>query len=180
MADESGDGVHEIELGEDFEFCAGHLDEDRRTIVAKDVRDAFDRSICGNLGQRRAHDFADDELAKVFALQREIQDLVLEHRADGFAFFEYGKLRNILLLHGLQSVEDSLVRTGYDHVAGLAVLALDADDVGGRERDFGVNVAVLAHPAVVENFGHVTRAGIGGESNDEIAFLCGLGYFQRG
>ena len=113
-------------------------------------------AFAATCGQRRAHDFADDELAQVFALQREIQDLVFEDRADGFAFFEDGKLRNILLLHGLQCVENRLIRTGDDHLARLAVLAFDADYVGGGESDFGIYVAVLAHPAVVENFGHVS------------------------
>ena len=60
VADEAGDGVHEIELGEDFEFCTGHFDEDGGAVVAEDVGDAFDGGVGGNLRQRGAHDFADD------------------------------------------------------------------------------------------------------------------------
>ena len=66
-------------------------------------------ALAGTCGSGGAHHFADDELAQIFALQREIQDLIFEDRADGFSFFEDGKLRNILLLHGLQRVENGLI-----------------------------------------------------------------------
>ena len=107
-------------------------------------------AVEGTCGSGGAHDFADDELAEIFSLQGEIQDLIFEDGADGFSFFEDGKLRNILLLHGLQGVEDGLIGAGDDDFARFAGLALDADHVGGGEGDFGVHVAVLAHPAVVK------------------------------
>src|SRR5271170_2096121 len=77
-------------------------------------------------------------------------------------------------------MEDGLVGAGYDHFAGFAGLAFDADYVGGGKGYFGVHVAVLAHPAVVENFGHVTGAGIGHEGDDHVALFRGAGDFQGG
>ena len=58
--------------------------------MAEDVGDAFDGGGRGNLRQGGAHHFADDELAEIFSLQGEIQDLVFEDGADGFSFFEDG------------------------------------------------------------------------------------------
>lgn len=69
---EAGDGVHEVELGEDFELATGHFDEDSGALAAEELSDAFDRGVAGNAGKRGAHDFANDKFAKVFALKGEI------------------------------------------------------------------------------------------------------------
>ena len=66
--------------------------------MAEDVRDAPDRSVGGNLRKRRAHHFADHQLAQVFSLQREIQNLVFVNGADGMLFLKNGNLRNVRLL----------------------------------------------------------------------------------
>lgn len=177
---EGGDGVHEVELGEDFEFAGGHFDEDGGAGVGKELSDAFDGRVGGNAGESVGHDFANDEFAEVFALQREIQDLIFVDGADGIFLFKDGKLRDVLLLHGVEGVEDGLIGAGDDEFAMLAVLHFDADDVGGAEGDFGFNVAVLAHPAVVVNFGEIAHAGVGKESDDAIGFFQFASDAQRG
>ena len=68
LADEAGDGVHQIKFGEDFELAAGHFDEDGGAFVAEDVGDAINGGVGGDLREGSAHDFADDELAQVFSL----------------------------------------------------------------------------------------------------------------
>src|SRR6266851_4850253 len=125
---EAGDGAHEVVLGQDFEACVTHLDKDRGIFVAKDMRDALDGRGLRHLRERLAHHFANDELAKILALQREIQDLVLVDCADGNVFLEDGNLRNVLLLHGLQGVKDGLVRTRNDQLANFATGMLGVDD----------------------------------------------------
>src|SRR5437879_11248909 len=96
---EAGDGAHEVVLGEDFETRVAHFDKDRGILVAEDVRDALDGRSPRHLRERLAHYFANDKLAKILALQREIQDLVFVNRADGDDLFEDGILRDVLLLH---------------------------------------------------------------------------------
>ena len=73
-----------------------------------------------HLRQRLAHHFANDQLAQILALQRQIQDLVFVDRADGNVFLEDGNLRNVLLLHGFQRVKNGLVRTRDDQFANFA------------------------------------------------------------
>jgi uncharacterized membrane protein YkvA (DUF1232 family) len=41
LADQPDDGVHEVELGEDFDLAVFHLDEDGRAFVAQQVGDAL-------------------------------------------------------------------------------------------------------------------------------------------
>lgn len=135
------------------------------------MSDAFDGRVGGNAGEGVGHDFANDEFAEVFALQGEIQDLILVDGADGIFLFKDGKLRDVLLLHGVEGVEDGLIGAGDDEFAMLAVLHFDANDIGGAERDFGFNVAVLAHPGVVVNFGEIAHAGVGEEGDDAIRFF---------
>ena len=60
LRDEARDRIHEIEFREHFEFARLHLDKNRGTFVAQQVRDALDRRIRRNLGQRRAHHFVGD------------------------------------------------------------------------------------------------------------------------
>ena len=79
---EAGDGAHEVVLGENLEARFAHFDEDGGILVAQNVRDALDGRAARDLRQRLAHHFADDELAQIFSLQREIQNLVFVDRAD--------------------------------------------------------------------------------------------------
>src|SRR6266567_896253 len=125
---EAGDGAHQIVLGEDFETRVAHFDKDRRILVAEDLRDALDGRGLRHLRERLAHHFADDELAKILALQRKIEDLVFVDRADGNVFLENGNLRDVLLLHGLQGVKDGLVRTRNDQFTNFAAGVLRVND----------------------------------------------------
>src|SRR6266567_302707 len=111
---EAGDGAHQIVLGEDFETRVAHFDKDRGILVAEYLRDALDGRGLRHLRERIAHHFANDEFAKILALQRKIEDLVFVNRADGNVFLENGNLRDVLLLHGLQGMKDGLVRTRND------------------------------------------------------------------
>lgn len=176
---DAGDGVHQIELGEDFEFAGGHFDEDGGAGMAEEMGDAFDGSVAGDAGKGFGHDFADDELAKVFALQREIQNLVLVDCADGSVVLENRQLGNVLLLHDVQGVENGLIRAGDDEFAMLAVLQFNADDVGGAERNFRFDVAVLAHPAVVVDFAEVAHARVGEKRDNHVAFFAFAREAQR-
>src|SRR5260370_7525711 len=88
--------------------------------MTEDVGDALDGRGLRNLRQRLAHHFADDELAKVLALQGEGENLVFVDCADRKILLEHWNLRNVLLLHGLQSVENSLVGPRDDELADLA------------------------------------------------------------
>ncbi len=172
---DAGDGVHEVEFGEDFEFAVGHFDEDGGAGMAEEMGDALDGRIAGDARKCFGHDFADDEFAQIFPLQREIQNLVLVNRADGIVVLENRQLRNVLLLHDVQRVKNGLIGASDDELAMLAVLQFDANDVGGAKRDFGFDVAVLAHPAVVVNFAEIPHAGVGEEGDNDVA----LGAFAR-
>ncbi len=88
--------------------------------MAEDLGDALDRRIPGHLRERLAHHFANDKLAKILALQREVQDLVFVNRADGNVFLEDRNLRNVLLLHGFQSMKNGLVRARDNQFANFA------------------------------------------------------------
>ena len=50
LADEAGDCVHEVELGEDFALAVFHGDEHGRAFVAQQVGDALDRRVGGTSG----------------------------------------------------------------------------------------------------------------------------------
>src|SRR5579863_8045165 len=106
LLDEFGYSAHQIVFGEDFVTAVAHDDKDGGAFVAKQMGDAFDGGVARDLRQRFAHHFANDQLAKVFALEGHIQDLVFEDGADDGGVFEDGQLRNILLLHGVQGVKD--------------------------------------------------------------------------
>src|SRR5271165_579294 len=106
---ERGDGAHEVVLGENFKVCVAHVHEDRRILVAQDIGDAFHRSVARDLRHGLAHHFAHHKFAQVFALQRHGEDLIFVHRADGKILLKYRDLRNVLLLHGFQCVEDRLI-----------------------------------------------------------------------
>ena len=62
----------------------------------------------------------------------------------------------------------------------FAGLRFDADDVGGTERDFGFDVAVLAHPAVIVDFAQIAHAGVGEKGDDEGIFFQFAREAQRG
>src|SRR5579875_180548 len=144
------------------------------------MREALDRRVGGHLRNRSAHDFANDQLAEILALQGEIQNLVLENGAHGLAILEDGKLGNVLLLHGLQGLIDGAVGTDENRLARFAVLPLDADYIGGGEGDFRFGVAVLAHPGVVINFAEIAAAGIRQQRDDQIAFAAIAGHAESG
>src|SRR5258708_21201829 len=97
-----------------------HIDKDRGILVAEDVGDALDGRGPRHLWQWLAHHFANDEFAKILALQGEIEYLVFVNRADRKVLLKYWNLRNVLLLHGLQGVENSLVRPRNNKLAHLA------------------------------------------------------------
>src|SRR5262249_23637127 len=69
--------------------------------------------------------------------------------------------------------------TDHDQVARFSILLFHADHIGGGNGHFRVHVAVLAHPAVVVNLAEVAIAGIGQESDDEVALLAIFGQAQR-
>src|SRR6266581_5377837 len=166
---EAGDGAHEVVLGEDLEARVAHFDKDRRILVAEDLRDALDGRGLRHLRERLAHHFANDELAKILALQREIQDLVFIDRADGNVFLENGNLRDVLLLHGLQGVKDGLVRTRNDQFTNFAAGVLRVNDFRRGDGGGRVHVAALAHPQIVVDFAEIARAGVRQQGDDEIS-----------
>src|SRR6266852_4158272 len=86
---ERSDGAHEVVLGEDLETRVAHFDKDRGILMAEDVRDALDGRGPRHLRQRLAHHFANDELAKILALQGKVEYLIFVDHAD----------RKILLKH---------------------------------------------------------------------------------
>src|SRR5579875_1504185 len=168
---ERGDGVHEIKLCENLEFAIGHFDENGGTGVSEKLCDTLDGGVGRNAREGFAHDFADDELAQVFALERKIQDLVFVDGTDRRFVFKDRKLGNVLLLHGMERMKNSLVGTRDDEFAMLAVLHFDADDIGGTERNLRFDVAVLAHPAVIINFAEIAHSGVGKKCDDAIGFF---------
>src|SRR5258708_6532423 len=165
---EAGDGAHQIVLGEDLETRVAHLDKDRGILMAEDVCDALDRRGSRHLRQRIAHHFANHELAKILALQGQVEDLVLVDRADGKILLEHRNLRNVLLLHGLQRVKHRLVRPRNDEFAHLAGSVLGVDDFSHGNGGSCVDVAALEHPQVVVNLAEVARAGVRQQRNYEI------------
>src|SRR6266446_930406 len=168
---ETGDGAHQIVFGEDLETGVTHFHEDGGIFVAKDVGDALDGSGARHLRQRLAHHFADDELAEIFALQRHGQNLVFVNRADGNVFLEDGNLRNVLVLHGFQRVEYSLIRARDDQFAHFAGLVLGVDHFAGGDFHGGFHVTALAHPLVVVNLAEIAHSGVRQEGHDE-SFLA--------
>src|ERR1700731_1093183 len=176
---EAGDGAHQIVLGEDFEVSVAHLDKNRGILMTEDVSDALDGRGPGHLRQRLAHHFANDEFAKILALQREVEYLVFVDRADRNIFLKYRNLRNVLFLHGLQGVENSLVRPRDDEFAHLAGGVLGADDFRSGDGGSRVNVAALVHPQVVINLAEVACAGVRQQRDDEIFRSQILGEAQR-
>lgn len=171
MFHEAGDGVHEIELGEDFEFSGGHFDENGGAFAAKELGNAFDGRVAGNTRKSGAHDFANDKFAKVFALKGEIEDLIFVDGANGIFVLEHGKLGNVLLLHRVQSVKHRLVGPRDDEFAVLASVRFNSHDIGGAERNFGFDITMLTHPAIVVDFAEVAHSCVRQESDDKIVFF---------
>src|SRR6266481_751131 len=176
---EAGDGAHQIVLGEDFEVSVAHLDKNRGILATEDVSDALDGRGPGHLRQRFAHHFANDELTKILALQREVEYLVFVDRADRNIFLKYRNLRNVLLLHGLQGVENSLVRPRDDQFAHLAGGVFGVDDFRSGDGGGRVNVAALVHPQVIINLAKVACAGVRQQGDHEIIRSQILGEAQR-
>jgi len=77
-------------------------------------------AVLGTCGKGFAHHFANDELAKILALQGEVSIWSFVNRADRKILLKYWDLRNVLLLHGLQCVKNSLVWPRGDKLAHLA------------------------------------------------------------
>src|SRR6266446_1942332 len=177
---ETGDGAHQIVFGEDLETGVTHFHEDGGIFVAKDVGDALDGSGARHLRQRLAHHFADDELAEIFALQRHGQNLVFVNRADGNVFLEDGNLRNVLVLHGFQRVEYSLIRARDDQFAHFAGLVLGVDHFAGGDFHGGFHVTALAHPLVVVNLAEIAHSGVRQEGHDESFLAEAFCELQRG
>src|SRR6202521_5544481 len=176
---EAGDGAHQIVLGEDFEVSVAHLDKNRGIFMTECVSDALDGRGPGHLRQGLAHHFANDELAKILALQGEVEYLVFVDRADRNIFLKYRNLRNVLFLHGLQGVENSLVGPRDDEFAHLAGGVFGVDDFRGGDGSSRVNVAALVHPQVVINLAEVASAGIRQRGDHEIIRSQILGEAQR-
>jgi hypothetical protein len=80
---ETSDRMQQIVLGEDFVMAAPHVDEDRGAIACDAAGKLVDGRSGLQHGKRRTHDFAHEELAEVFALERQIQNGVLVERAHG-------------------------------------------------------------------------------------------------
>src|SRR5204863_714308 len=117
---EAGDGAHQVVLGEDLETRVAHFDKHSGILMAEDLRDALDRRGPRDLRQGIAHDFANNELAKILALQGQVENLVFVDRADGKVFLKNRNLRNVLLLHGLKRVKTRLVGPRDDKLAHFA------------------------------------------------------------
>src|SRR6202158_2792249 len=176
---EAGDGAHQIVLSEDLEMRIPHIHKDRRILVAEDVGDALDGRGLRHLRQRFAHHFANDEFAKVLALQGEGKYLVFVNRADRKILLKYWDLRNVLLLHGLQCVKNSLVRARNDELADVAGGVFGVDDFRRGDGGSRVNVAALVHPQVVINLAEVARAGVRQQRDHDVMRSEILGQSQR-
>src|SRR5229473_7547235 len=168
---EAGDGAHQIVFGEDLETGVAHFHEDGGIFVAEDVGDALDRRGARHLRQGLAHHFAHDQFAQILALQRHGQDLVFVDGADGNVFLEDGNLRNVLVLHGFQRVEYSLIRARDDQFAHFAGLVLGVHHFAGGDFHGGFHVTALAHPLVVVNLAEIAHSGVRQERHDE-SFLA--------
>src|SRR6267143_1035877 len=90
------------------------------------------------------------------------------HRANGDVFFENGNLRDVLLLHGFQGVENSLIGARDDQLAHLSNGVFGVDDFRYGDGRRGIHVAALAHPFFVVNLAEVAHAGIRQQGDDEI------------
>src|SRR5260370_9922653 len=143
---QAGDGAHEVVFGENFKVPVAHLDKDRGILEDEELRDTLDGSGPRHLRQRLAHHFANDKLAKVLALQGKRENLILVNRADGNVFLEDGNLRNVLLLHGLQRVENSLIGPRDDEFAHFAGGVFGVDDFRPGDGGAPTHVAALVHP----------------------------------
>src|SRR6266566_1258900 len=176
---EAGDGAHEVVFGEDLKTRVAHFDKDRRVLMAEDVGDALDGCGPGHLRQRLAHNFADDELTKILALQGEVEYLVFVNCADRNILLKYWNLRNVLLLHGLEGVENGLVRPRDDQFAHFAGRVFGVDDFRCGDGGSRVNIAALVHPQVVVNFAEIARAGVRQQRHHEVTRAQVFGKEQR-
>src|SRR5258708_2062960 len=176
---EAGDGAHEIVFGENLEMRISHVDEERGILMTEDVGDALDGRGLRDLWQRFAHHFANDELAKILALQGEGEYLVFVDCANRKIVLEHWNLGNVLLLHGLQGVENSLVRPRDDELAHLAGGVFGVDDFRRGDGGSRVNITALVHLKVVINLAEVARAGVRQQRDHEIIRSQILGKAQR-
>src|SRR2546425_4748231 len=174
-----GDGAHQIVFGEDLIVGVVHFDEHGRAFVAQKVGDALHGSFPRHLRQRLAHDLADHHLAQVFALQREVQNLVFVDGTDGSAILEDRELGNVLFLHGAQGVEDGLVRPRNNQLAHLACLVLYTHHIPSGQRHFGLHISALAHPLVAVHLAEVAHAGVGQERYHHVGGFALLRHAQR-
>src|SRR5216684_4227528 len=147
--------------------------------MAEDLGNALDGRSPGHLRQRLAHHFANHKLAKILALQRKIQDLVLVDRADGNVFLENRNLRYVLLLHGFQSMKNGLVRARNHQFTNFAGRAFGIDDFPCGDGGSRVHVAALVHPQIVINFAEVACAGVRQQRDNKISWPEILGKAQR-
>src|SRR6267378_2862713 len=176
---EAGDGAHQIVFGEDLEMRISHIHKDGRVLMTEDVGNPLDGRGLRHLRQRLAHRFADDELAKILALQGEGEYLVFVNRADRKILLKYWDLRNVLLLHGLQCVKNSLVRPRGDKLAHFAGGMFGVDDFRRGDGGSRVNVTALVHPQVVINLAEIARASVRQQRDHEIMRSQILGKAQR-
>src|SRR5260370_25725863 len=90
---ERSDSAHEVVFGKDLETRVAHFDKDRGILMAEDLGDALDGRGPSHLWHRFAHHFANDKLAKILALQSEVENLVFVDPADRKIFLEHANLR---------------------------------------------------------------------------------------
>src|SRR6266852_4408257 len=176
---ERSDSAHEVVLGEDLKTRVAHLDKDRGILMAENLGDALDGRGPRHLWHGFVHHFANDELPKILALQSEVEYLIFVDRTDRKIFFKYGNLRNVLLLHVLQGVENRLIGPRDDELARLAGGVFGVDDFRRGESGSRVHVAALVHPQVVINLAEIARAGVRQQRDHKVIRSQILGQAQR-
>src|SRR5256885_1888510 len=75
-------------------------------------------------------------------------------------------------------MENGLVWPHDDKFADFAGAMLHGDHISGAERNFGIEIAALAHPGVAIHLAEIAHAGIGKESDHEAAGGSDAGQFQ--
>ena len=135
--------------------------------MTQNVCHALDGRGPGYLRQRLVHDFANDQFAKVFPLQRQMQNLVFVDRSNGKIFLEHRDLRDVLLLHGLQRVKNGLIGPRNHQLAYFAGAMLGVDHFLGGDLHGGIDVAALTHPFIVVDLAEIAHARVGKKRDDE-------------
>src|SRR6267154_1601403 len=172
-----GHGAHQIVFGQDLEARVAHLHEDGWIFVAEDIGHTLNGSGAWHLRQRLAHHFAYHKLAQIFALQRHGQDLIFVNGADGNIFLEDRDLRNVLVLHSFQGVENGLIRASDHQFTDFAALVFGVHHFAGGDFYGGFHVAALAHPFVVIDLAEITHSSVGQKGDNEsfgAEILCEL------